>query len=71
MLYPGERVFLVASIAALTGTTVALFRAMEQDLRGWINTSACAYGGIGRRVGFRFQWETVWVQVPLSAFKTL
>lgn len=29
-LYPGERVFLVASIAALTGTTVALFRAMEQ-----------------------------------------
>ena len=32
---------------------------------------ACAYGGIGRRVGFRFQWETVWVRVPLSAFKTL
>ena len=25
------------------------------------------YGGIGRRAGFRFQWETVQVQVLLSA----
>ena len=25
------------------------------------------YGGIGRRVGFRFQWETVQVQVLLAA----
>ena len=28
----------------------------------------CGYGGIGRRAGFRFQWATVGVQVPLSAF---
>ena len=27
------------------------------------------YGGIGRRVGFRCQWVTVWVQVPLAAVK--
>ena len=25
------------------------------------------YGGIGRRAGFRFQWETVQVRVLLSA----
>ena len=24
-------------------------------------------GEIGRRVGFRFRWETVWVQVPSAA----
>ena len=29
----------------------------------------CGYGGIGRRAGFRFQWETVQVQVLLSAAK--
>ena len=28
-------------------------------------SSGC--GGIGRRAGFRFQWETVGVQVPSSA----
>ena len=27
--------------------------------------SICGYGGIGRRAGFRFQWATVWVQIPL------
>ena len=27
------------------------------------------YGGIGRRAGFRFQWETVQVQILLSAVK--
>ena len=27
------------------------------------------YGGIGRRAGFRFQWETVQVQVLLSAYE--
>ena len=26
------------------------------------------YGGIGRRAGFRCQWATVWVRVPLTAF---
>lgn len=25
------------------------------------------HGGIGRRVGFRCQWATVWVRVPLAA----
>ena len=24
-------------------------------------------GEIGRRVGFRFRWETVWVRVPSTA----
>ena len=27
----------------------------------------CGYGGIGRRARLRGVWETVWVQVPLSA----
>ena len=27
--------------------------------------SICGYGGIGRRAGFRFQWATVWVRLPL------
>ena len=27
----------------------------------------CGYGGIGRRAGFRCQWATVWVRVPLTA----
>ena len=27
----------------------------------------CGYGGIGRRAGFRFQWETVQVQLLLAA----
>lgn len=27
------------------------------------------HGGIGRRVGFRCQWATVWVRVPLTACK--
>ena len=38
----------------------------------------CGYGGIGRRAGFRFQWATVWVQIPLPvptwmspAFRTI
>ena len=31
--------------------------------------NAGGYGGIGRRAGFRFQWETVQVQVLLSAVK--
>ena len=29
--------------------------------------AAGGYGGTGRRVGFRYQWETVWVRVPLAA----
>ncbi len=29
----------------------------------------CGYGGIGRRARFRFWWETVQVQVLLSAVK--
>ena len=27
----------------------------------------CGYGGTGRRAGFRFQWETVEVQILLAA----
>ena len=27
-------------------------------------------GEIGRRAGFRFQWATVWVQVPSTAPNT-
>ena len=29
----------------------------------------CGYGGTGRRAGFRFQWETVEVQILLAAPK--
>ena len=32
-----------------------------------ISFRLCGYGGIGRRAGFRFQWETVQVQVLLAA----
>ena len=31
----------------------------------------CGHGGIGRRAGFRFQWETVQVQVLLAALFVL
>ena len=27
----------------------------------------CGCGEIGRRAGFRFLWETIWVRVPSSA----
>lgn len=27
----------------------------------------CGRGEIGRRAGFRFLWETIWVRVPSSA----
>ena len=30
-------------------------------------SALCGYGGIGRRARFRFWWETVQVQVLLSA----
>ena len=33
----------------------------------WLTICPCAYGGIGRRTGFRFQRATVGVQVPLRA----
>ena len=29
----------------------------------------CGCGEIGRRAGFRFLWETIWVRVPSSAPK--
>ena len=29
--------------------------------------NTCGYGGTGRRAGFRFQWETVEVQILLAA----
>ena len=33
----------------------------------YYNVPVCGYGGIGRRARFRFWWETVQVQVLLSA----
>ena len=35
----------------------------------WIDTEKCGRGGIGRHVGFRFQWATVQVQVLLPVPK--
>ena len=32
----------------------------------FIISCICGYGGIGRRAGFRCQWATVWVRVPLT-----
>ena len=37
--------------------------------KGGLQYNLCGYGGIGRRAGFRFQWETVQVQILLSAGK--
>ena len=38
-------------------------------LRGFLLPTFSGYGGIGRRARFRFWWETVQVQVLLSAVK--
>ena len=39
----------------------------------YLSTPECArgHGGIGRRVGFRCQWATVWVRVPLTACRQM
>ena len=37
--------------------------------RRYQSTPVCSCGGIGRRAGFRFQWETVQVQVLSAAWK--
>ena len=46
------------SLGNRTFTTILL-----DGIMSWLS----GYGGIGRRAGFRFQWETVQVQVLLAA----
>ena len=52
-------------IFALTNDIMLLWTVVESEFIQFL----CGYGGIGRRVGLRIRWETVQVQVLLSAPK--
>ncbi len=46
--------------------TFLIKRVAKQNKISYTIDAMCGYGGIGRRAGFRFQWETVQVQVLLA-----